>query len=94
VDLAVTGCSNNVVFTISFRYRHFLEYLNSCKLISTVGVPQIYLVVLQRGRGSRVTELPEGRPAQSVPYRQGELYLFSETTNPSVDPPNLSDALS
>jgi hypothetical protein len=36
VDLAVTGCSNNVVFTISIRYRHFLEYLNSGKLISTV----------------------------------------------------------
>lgn len=94
VDLVVIGCSNNVVFTSSIRNRHFLEYLNSCKLISTVGVPQIYLVVLHPARGSKVTKLPAGRPAQLVPYRKVQLHLFSETSSPSVDPPNLSDALS
>lgn len=95
VNLTVTGGSNNVVFTISIRYRHFLEYLNSCKLISTVVVPQSYLVVLYPGRGRKVIELPEGRLAQSVPYRKLELhvFLFSETSSPSVDPPNLSGAL-
>ena len=82
------------MFSISTRYKHFVEYLNSCKLISTVWVPQSYLVALHPGRGSKVTELPEGWPAQSVPYRQVELYLFSETSSPSVDPPNLSDTLS
>jgi len=38
--------------------------------------------------------MPEGRPAQSVPYRKVQLYLFSETSIPSVDPPNLNDSLS